>query len=488
MTVLKVLCVTSCIGGLVPVVASSDSLKSAEQSFTDFLKVDEMTVDEMTQATLSTLPPTAYRSSNARQVLAKGSFILNAGHSVLERFESMVDSASSVSILPHVSFNSSLNPQSLSQLASGDIKADVQNLSLVPGDRQHDGLDSSRFNTSSPSDAPLSTEPQQTHDHHTNDAVILLERQTMASIAHVKPSMVTVPTVDVVSVSSEHRGQSVVDAPFKLNDSAQSSVQIPNIEQCALTPSFASANNLPTSTSEVKVTHSHPETISTVRIDQHMVAEFATEEEATVFAESVKSFIQSDYFLPHELEVRPTGDAYLIATEDVVITEVMADVSLKEYNSALVAIAWTNNLRVALGAEPLAMGEAQAQIQALESNGRRIDGIASWYGPYFHGRLTASGEYFDQNELTAAHPSLPFDTYLNVTNLKNGRSVVVRINDRGPYIGRRSLDLSRRAAQCLGSEEVGVVPYTATFLDIQELPTLEGPQDSDVAALSSGLN
>jgi rare lipoprotein A len=77
-------------------------------------------------------------------------------------------------------------------------------------------------------------------------------------------------------------------------------------------------------------------------------------------------------------------------------------------------------------------------------------GIASWYGPGFHGNRTASGEVFDQHELTAAHPSLPLGTRAVVTNLTNGRSVEVRINDRGPFVGGRAIDLSYGAARTIG--------------------------------------
>ena len=75
------------------------------------------------------------------------------------------------------------------------------------------------------------------------------------------------------------------------------------------------------------------------------------------------------------------------------------------------------------------------------------DGTASWYGPNFIGRPTANGEIFDPSQLTAAHQTLPFDTLVRVTHLDNGRSVVVRINDRGPFVGRRVIDLSRAAAE-----------------------------------------
>lgn len=75
---------------------------------------------------------------------------------------------------------------------------------------------------------------------------------------------------------------------------------------------------------------------------------------------------------------------------------------------------------------------------------------ASWYGPGFHGRKTASGERFNQNALTAAHKSLPFGTRVKVTNRRTGRSVVVRINDRGPFVAGRVIDLSRGAARAMG--------------------------------------
>lgn len=77
------------------------------------------------------------------------------------------------------------------------------------------------------------------------------------------------------------------------------------------------------------------------------------------------------------------------------------------------------------------------------------EGVASWYGPGFEGNLTANGEVFDTSKLTAAHQTLPFDTLVRVTNLENGRVVVVRINDRGPFVGGRVIDLSRAAAERL---------------------------------------
>lgn len=77
-------------------------------------------------------------------------------------------------------------------------------------------------------------------------------------------------------------------------------------------------------------------------------------------------------------------------------------------------------------------------------------GLASWYGREHHGKRTASGEFFDMEAFTAAHRSLPFGTWVRVTHLATGRAVTVRINDRGPWVGGRVIDLSRRAAHALG--------------------------------------
>jgi rare lipoprotein A len=89
---------------------------------------------------------------------------------------------------------------------------------------------------------------------------------------------------------------------------------------------------------------------------------------------------------------------------------------------------------------------------------------ASWYGPKFHGKVTANGEIYDQMAFTAAHKSLRFGTLLKLTNKKNGKSVIVRINDRGPYIPGRQLDVSKAVAMELGMIQRGVVR-----LDVEEI-------------------
>lgn len=85
-----------------------------------------------------------------------------------------------------------------------------------------------------------------------------------------------------------------------------------------------------------------------------------------------------------------------------------------------------------------------------DSKGFEQEGIASWYGPGFHGRKTANGETYDMNDMTAAHKELPLGTTIEVTNNANGKKVVLRVNDRGPFHGNRVLDLSRAAAEKLG--------------------------------------
>jgi rare lipoprotein A len=94
----------------------------------------------------------------------------------------------------------------------------------------------------------------------------------------------------------------------------------------------------------------------------------------------------------------------------------------------------------------------------------RAEGIASWYGDDFHGRYTANGEIFDKNSISAAHPTLPLPSYVRVTNLKNKKSIVVRVNDRGPYAHDRLIDLSYRTASLLGFHGHGVARVRVEYV------------------------
>ena len=94
-------------------------------------------------------------------------------------------------------------------------------------------------------------------------------------------------------------------------------------------------------------------------------------------------------------------------------------------------------------------------------------GIASWYGPNFNGKQTANGEIFYQNELTAAHKTLPLPSIVRVTNLENGRSLIVRVNDRGPYAHSRIIDMSKRSAELLGFRKQGVAKVRVQVLEAE---------------------
>jgi rare lipoprotein A len=131
-----------------------------------------------------------------------------------------------------------------------------------------------------------------------------------------------------------------------------------------------------------------------------------------------------------------------------------------------------------------------------EENGRyRNDGLASWYGDDFHGRLTANGEVYDMEAISAAHPTLPMPSYVRVTNLSTHKSLIVRVNDRGPYHGNREIDLSKRSADLLGFrhhgtakvrvEYVGPAPIEGTD-DRQLMATLRHGQPAPAPVMVAG--
>lgn len=116
----------------------------------------------------------------------------------------------------------------------------------------------------------------------------------------------------------------------------------------------------------------------------------------------------------------------------------------------------------------------------LKPGGTTQRGLASWYGPGFHGRLTANGERYDMNELTAAHKTLPFGTQVLVRNPRTGKEVVVRINDRGPYVAGRVIDLSKAAAEAVGIDGVGAV-------ELHEMEEIRVKVKAGGAPLAGGL-
>lgn len=166
----------------------------------------------------------------------------------------------------------------------------------------------------------------------------------------------------------------------------------------------------------------------------------------------------------------PIRDSYLIKVNGLDLVAIDEQTRLPDTTNDLAqdAIQATNRLRrLIASAPPIAEIANRPQprpepepptLQAVtpEYLQYQINGMASWYGPGFHGRTSASGEIFDENALTAAHLYLPFGTQVRVTNLDNGNSVVVRINDRGPYTGGRIIDVSAAAAENLGMINSGV--------------------------------
>lgn len=174
------------------------------------------------------------------------------------------------------------------------------------------------------------------------------------------------------------------------------------------------------------------------------------------------------------------GERYLIKVNREELVEINAETRLPDKTKDLAedALQATNRLRRLLGnAPPLReisgrprpllpqpLPKLPQQI-SLGSVRIRLSGWASWYGPGFHGNRSASGEIYNQNALTAAHRSLPFGTKVRVTNTRTGRSVVVRINDRGPYIRGRVIDLSAAAARILGVMQTGVAPVRVEVLN-----------------------
>jgi rare lipoprotein A len=150
----------------------------------------------------------------------------------------------------------------------------------------------------------------------------------------------------------------------------------------------------------------------------------------------------------------------------------------------------TYNERVVADGEPVPKGGGTYRVgKPYNINGRvyvpnedasyRAEGIASWYGPDFHGRQTANGELYDMHAISAAHPTMPLPSYARVTNLDNGRSIIVRVNDRGPYVRNRIVDLSIGTAKALSFYGHGLARVRVEY--VGRAP-LEGSDDAMLLA------
>lgn len=129
------------------------------------------------------------------------------------------------------------------------------------------------------------------------------------------------------------------------------------------------------------------------------------------------------------------------------------------------------------GSAPYRVAGSASAIESFD--GYSAEGISSWYGTVFHGRTTANGEIFDKTRLTAAHPSMPLPSYARVTNVSNGKSVIVRVNDRGPFHGDRALDVSEGAADLLGFKNIGMARIR---IDYVGPASLEGSDNDQLMA------
>ncbi len=218
----------------------------------------------------------------------------------------------------------------------------------------------------------------------------------------------------------------------------------------------------------VAVVRRHPETYE-VWVNNHLVANLPTEIKAKSIQQRLLQLLASPSLDANQLRPALVDDIPALMVGNRFLFGIEKQISRQSNRSGdVLAIEWINNLRSALKVPTLTLLEGQQQMYGLTPSPTKLSGLASWYGGYFHGRMTANGEIYNQDELTVAHKSLPFNTYLQVTNLKTGKAVIVRVNDRGPYIPPRSLDLSREAARCINSEVAGVVPYQAVILDSKE--------------------
>jgi rare lipoprotein A len=140
--------------------------------------------------------------------------------------------------------------------------------------------------------------------------------------------------------------------------------------------------------------------------------------------------------------------------------------------AATAALAWALASAAASFAEPGAAGRADAGLPP--ESGAFQTGVASWYGADFHGRRTSNGEVYDKEKLTCAHRTLAFGSYVRVRNLDNGSSVVVRVNDRGPFAKDRIIDLSEAAARIVGMIPTGTARVSLTVIPKEEALAWKG--------------
>jgi rare lipoprotein A len=251
--------------------------------------------------------------------------------------------------------------------------------------------------------------------------------------------------------------------------------ELTEIQEIASNPSPTTEKTIDTLATTFSYSHQN-ETATTLYVNRLPVLTFANPSDAPANAAeaianqvstTINTLATAPDFDAEQISVSwKAGNQYQLLYANQAIatlndTVYLADTTDNPEQDALIA---ANRLRRLLGgADPVAtiqnkpQSVAQPQLVATSSRVvKTMQGHASWYGPGFHGRRTANGERFDQNGFTAAHKTLPFGTKVKVTNINNGQSVVVRINDRGPFIRGREIDLAKGAAQQIGLVSSGV--------------------------------
>jgi rare lipoprotein A len=186
------------------------------------------------------------------------------------------------------------------------------------------------------------------------------------------------------------------------------------------------------------------------------------EQRAEQFATKLRQVLNDDKFDANKLLPGKDGDSATAKIDGVTVLKFDNQDGDKNKNVLEQGYKSVNSIRNALGAAPLPQTYLKlAELvghdnPSAKGNGGCFSGHASWYGGKFHGRKTSDGHRYDQDGLTAAHRSLPFGTKLLVMNRRNGQSCVVQVNDRGPFVGDRVIDLSRGAARQLNMLGSGV--------------------------------
>jgi len=179
-------------------------------------------------------------------------------------------------------------------------------------------------------------------------------------------------------------------------------------------------------------------------------------EKAKEIANKLNVFWNEKKLSPNNILPAIRGKNFIIKSSSDTLFTIEKEIAINEKKSSYqITLEWTNNIRKALGTKPL----EQRVSRNFNRNYISQVGYASWYGGRFHGRRTSSGEVFNMNSFTAAHRNLPLGTQILVTNLDNGKSIIVKVNDRGPFSepGRRIIDLSKEAFKALSYLGKGII-------------------------------